>query len=101
MPEPPKLTLVPDTVYRLDRPPETVAERVRRRQFEARMLAREHVGELRRAMLDAEAVAAVVAQGGEVYPVGVREAAERLAAQLDSQGRTLEALLERTPEPKL
>lgn len=98
---PPKLTLAPDTVYRLDRPPETVAERVRRRHLEAQMLAREHIGELRRAMEEAQSLAVLVANGGEVYPVGVREVAARLLAQLEGQARTLEALLERTPEPRL
>jgi hypothetical protein len=98
---PPKLTLVPESIYRLDRPPETTGERARRRQFEAKMLAREHVGELRQAMRDAEAAAAVVAQGGQLYPAGVRDAASRLQSHLESQGLTLEALLQRSPEPEL
>jgi hypothetical protein len=98
---PPKLTVVPESIYRLDRPPETTGERARRRQFEAKMLAREHVGELRQAMREAEALAAIVAQGGELYPAGVRDAASRLLSHLDTQGLTLDALLERSPEPEL
>jgi hypothetical protein len=100
MPEPPKLTLVPEGVYRLDRPPESLSERTRRRQFEAKMLALEHIDELRRAINKAEAFAATVANGGEVYPPGVRDVAERLASYLDTQRRTIDALLERLPEPR-
>jgi hypothetical protein len=97
---PPKLTLVPDTVYRLDRPPETTGERARRQQFEARILAREHIDELRRALTDAQAVNASLTEGGDVYPVGVREAAGRIQAYLDAQAQTLAALMERIPEPQ-
>ena len=39
----PKLSLVNEDIYRLDRKPETTSERVRRLQAEARMLAREQV----------------------------------------------------------
>jgi hypothetical protein len=98
---PPKLTIMPDGVYRLDRPPETISERARRRQFEAQMLAREHIGQLRSAMRDAEGLAGVVAQGGEIYPAGVRDAANRILAYLESQAQILDTLVERLPEPKL
>jgi hypothetical protein len=99
---PPKLTTItPDGVYRLDREPETISERARRRQFEAQMLAREHIGQLRQAMEEAEALAGVVANGGDVYPAGVRDAASRLLHQLESQAQTLDTLLQRIPEPKL
>jgi hypothetical protein len=98
---PPKLTIVPDSVYRLDRPPETTAERTRRRQFEAKMLAREHIGELRQAIAAAETATMTLIQGGEVYPAGVRDAAERIVSHLDAQAQTLDALMERIPDPKL
>ena len=98
---PPKLTLASETLYRLDRPPETTSERARRRQFEAQMLAREHIGELQRAIEAAEAVAATVIEGGAVYPASVREAVGRIQARLEMQGRTLDALMERIPEPQL
>ena len=65
------------------------------------MLAREHIGELRQAMAAAETVAVSLAQGGEVYPAGVRDAAGRLVSHLDAQAQTLDALMERIPEPKL
>jgi type IV secretory pathway VirB9-like protein len=98
---PPKLTLVPDGVYRLDRPPETTAERVRRRHVEAQMLAREHVGELRAAIGAAVESARQVATGGEAFPAGVRDAAARTLEYLERQVQTLDAILERAPEPKL
>ena len=65
------------------------------------MLAREHIGQLRQAMHEAEGLAFVVAQGGDVYPSGVRDAAGRLLSHLQSQAQTLDTLLERIPEPKL
>ena len=98
---PPKLTIVPDGVYRLDRPPETTAERARRRQFEAQMLAREHVGELRLALDEAREAAAKVVSGGDVFPAGVRDAAARTLEYLERQAQTLDAILDRTPEPRL
>ena len=98
---PPKLTLASETIYRLDRPPETTSERARRRQFEARLLAREHIGELQRAIDAAEAVAATVIEGGAIYPASVRETVGRIQARLEMQGRTLDALMERIPEPQL
>jgi hypothetical protein len=98
---PPKLFLASDSVYRLDRPPETISERVRRRQFEAQMLAREHIGELRRTLDDALALANTVSAGGEVYPAAVREFTGRLASYLEGQATTIDALVERAPEPRL
>lgn len=97
---PPKLTIVPDTIYRLDRPPETTGERARRQQFEAKMLAREHIDELRRALEEAESLVATLAAGGEIYPPGVRDTAGRIRAHLDTQHQTLNALLDRLPEPR-
>ncbi|OYX31919.1 MAG: hypothetical protein B7Y99_09295 [Caulobacterales bacterium 32-69-10] len=97
---PPKLTIVPDTIYRLDRPPETTGQRARRQQFEAKILAREHIEELRRALEEAEALAATLANGGELYPPGVRDTAGRIHAHLDAQSQTLNALLDRLPEPR-
>lgn len=98
---PPKLTIVPDSVYRLDRPAESTAERARRRQLEAKMLAREHIGELRQAMDEALAIVAVLNEGGEVYPAGIRDAAARIQAHLEAQMQTIDSLLERIPEPQL
>lgn len=98
---PPKLTLVPDSVYRLDRPPESTGERAKRRQFEAKLLAREHIEELRQAIAEAQALSAPLTQGGDIYPAGVRDAASRIVNHLDAQAQTLESLLDRIPEPRL
>lgn len=100
---PPKLSIVPDTVYRLDRPPETIGQRAHRLQVEAQMLAREHIDELRRAMGEADGLTASLAEGGEIYPPGVRDLAGRIHTHLDAQAQaqTLDALMERLPEPKL
>lgn len=98
---PPKLTIVPDTVYRLDRPPETIGQRARRQQYEAKLLAREHIDELRKALVEAEALVATLASGGELYPAGVRDTAGRILAHLGAQQQTLDALMDRIPEPQL
>lgn len=100
MSTPPKLTIVPEGVYRLDQPPETTGERARRRQFEARMLAREHVGEFRQAVTEAIEAARKVAGGGEVFPAGVRDASARTLEYLEAQLQTLDAINERLPEPR-
>ncbi len=97
----PKLSLVQEEVYRLDRRPETTAERVRRLQAEARLLAREEVEALEKALLECSAMAEQIAQGGDAYPAGVRELASRIADDLPGKVQTMQALLERTPEPKI
>lgn len=97
----PKLSLVQEEVYRLDRRPETTSERVRRLQAEARLLAREQVEALEKAMMDASAMAQEIAAGGEAYPAGVRELAHRIAEDLPGKVQTMQALMERVPEPKI
>jgi hypothetical protein len=98
----PKLSLVQEEeVYRLDRRPETTSERVRRLQAEARFLAREEVQNLEKALLDCAAMATQVSQGGDAYPVGVRELASRIAEDLPVKVQTIQALLEREPDPKI
>lgn len=71
---------------------ETVAERVRRLQAEARQLAKDHVGALIAAMVEAEKMAAEIAAGGEAYPAGVRDLARRFAEDAEARVQTLEAL---------
>lgn len=97
----PKLSLVNEEIYRLDRRPESTSERVRRLQAEARLLAREQVEALEKAMLDLSAMAEEIAKGGEAYPAGVRELAGRISEELPGKAQTLQALMERIPEPKL
>ncbi|HET6969914.1 MAG TPA: hypothetical protein VFH92_02205 [Phenylobacterium sp.] len=81
-------TMVPKT--------ETVAERVRRLQAEAKQLAKDHVKALTSAMVDLEQLAAEIAEGGEAYAPGIRDVARRLAEDLDARVQTLEAIAART-----
>ena len=83
-------------LYRLDREPETVADRVKRLQHEARLLAREEVDLLERKMVEAAQMAKVIGAGGEAYPAGVRELCERIHAELDGRVQTLQAIAART-----
>jgi hypothetical protein len=95
------LTLVPPAsnvaeLYDLGRGPETTAQRVRRLQAEARMLAREEVERLDRGMMDLAVLAAEIASGGEAYPAGLREMASRIAADLPQKAQGLRSLVSRT-----
>lgn len=71
---------------------ETVAQRVRRLQTEARQLAKDHVKSFTDSMAELEQLAAEIADGGEAYPPGIRDIARRLAEELDSRVQTLEAI---------
>lgn len=82
-------------IYDLMKPPATTAERVKRLQAEARMLAVEQVEALERALQTAAAMAREIAEGGDAYPVGARELAGRLAADLPAKGETLRAIVGR------
>lgn len=83
-------------VYNLSREPETIAERVKRLQLEAHMLAREEVESLEAQLRACGQKAGEIAAGGEAYPAGVRELAERIASDLEARAQTLNALVERT-----
>lgn len=75
---------------------ETVAERVRRLQAEARALAKDHVREFTRAMVDLEELAVEIANGGEAYAPGIRDVARRLAEDLADRVTTIEAIRAKT-----
>lgn len=95
--KPPRLTVVPEAeVYDLGRGPEKTADRVKRLQKEARLLAREEVETLERMLAETATLAEAIAAGGEAYPAGVRELASRIHADLDGKELTLRALTERT-----
>lgn len=93
----PDLRVVPAEaeIYDLMRKPETTSERVRRLQLEARALAVEQVEVLERVLLDAARLAREIADGGDAYPIGARELASRLAADLPSKAETLKAIVTR------
>lgn len=75
---------------------ETVAERVRRLQAEAKLLAKDHIRSLSAQLVAVEEMAAEIAEGGEAYPPGVRELAGRLVEDIEARVQTLEAIVSRT-----
>ena len=92
----PSLSVVADNNLKTSVKTETVAERVRRLQLEARTLAKDHVRALEQALTDVELLAAEIADGGDAYPPGVRDLARRLAEDCTSRVQTLEAIVART-----
>jgi hypothetical protein len=95
------LSLVPPStqvaeLYDLGRGPETTAQRVKRLQAEARLLAREEVERLDRGLSDLAVLAAEIAAGGDAYPAGVRELASRIASDLPQKAQGLRSLVSRT-----
>jgi hypothetical protein len=75
--------------------PESRAERVRRMQESARALAREQIQAMNEAMVEIAQMAEEIAEGGEAYPVGVRELSRRMAHELEVHSRTITVLLQR------
>jgi hypothetical protein len=92
----PSLSVVADNNLKTSVKTETVAERVRRLQLEARTLAKDHVRALEQALTEVELLAAEIADGGDAYPPGVRDLARRLAEDCTSRVQTLEAIVART-----
>ena len=82
-------------MYNLSRGPDTVAERVKRLQEEARLLAREEVEAFENQLKRAAAMAEEIARGGDAYSVGVRAMAEQLSEELAMRVQSLQAILER------
>ena len=83
-------------VYNLMRKPETTTERVKRLQLEAHALALEEVVELEKMLLKAAEAAKSIAEGGDAYPVGVREVASRIAGDLPVKAETIRSIAART-----
>jgi hypothetical protein len=92
----PSLSVVADNDLKTSPKTETVAERVRRLQTEAKQLAKDHVRALSAAMVSVEEMAAEIAEGGEAYPPGVRDLARRLVEDCEARVQTLEAIVART-----
>lgn len=91
-----RLVAAESEIYDLMRAPETTSDRVKRLQMEARALAVEQVEALERVLMQASDMAQEIAEGGEAYPVGARELAGRLAADLPAKAQTLKAIVSRT-----
>ena len=82
-------------VYDFGRGPDTVADRVKRLQEEARLLAREEIEAFENQIAATAAMASAIAKGGEAYPVGVRAMAEQMSEELPMRIQSLKALMER------
>ena len=94
----PSLSVVADNDLKTISAPksETVAERVRRLQAEAKQLAKDHVRSLSSALVGVEQLAMEIAEGGEAYPPGIRDLARRLVEDCETRVQTLEAIIART-----
>jgi hypothetical protein len=75
---------------------ESGAERLRRLRIETHKLAREQIEILTQDLSAIALRATEVADGIDLYPVGVRELCSRLADELRLQGQTLTAIMART-----
>ena len=75
--------------------PDTVAQRVRRLQSEARQLAKDHIHAFTAAMAEVGVMAAEIAEGGDAYPAGVRDLARRFVDDCDARVQTLQAITAR------
>ena len=91
-----RLVGVESEIYDLMRPPETTAERVKRLQLEAHALALEEIEQLEKLLMQAAEKAMAIAAGGDAYPVGAREIASRLAADLPNRVDTIKTIVGRT-----
>ena len=76
-------------VVSLARGPESTAERIRRLQWEASVLAAEQTEQFGADLAEMAARAAEIAEGGDAYPPGVRELASRIAADLQVKAKAL------------
>jgi len=72
---------------------ESPSSRAKRLMAEARSAASEHVSALEGALEAVASLAADVSEGGDAYPVGVRELARQLADETTSRLQTLNAIL--------
>jgi hypothetical protein len=72
---------------------ETPSSRAKRLMAEARTAALEHVAALEGALEAAASLAQDVSEGGDAYPVGVRELARQLSEETYSRLQTLNAIM--------
>jgi hypothetical protein len=82
-------------IYDLGRTSETVDERARRMHREAQLLACAEAKQLRLLLGKVIAKSEKIRDGGELFPVGIREQARQLAAVLPQIMLTLQSLTER------
>ena len=75
---------------------EPLTARIRRLQAEARAMAGEHVKLLEASIIETAKLAEEIAEGGDAYPVGVREMARQMVADCESRLLGLQAIVHRT-----
>ncbi len=80
-------------VVRLSDASEPVTLRIRRLQWEAKVLAAEHAEGFGAEMLALAGQAREIADGGDAYPPGVRELALRIAVDLEHTAKSLVAIV--------
>ena len=73
----------------------SLSERIRELQAEAKGLAREHIGALEASLLETQRLAEEIARGGDIYPPGVRDLAQRLGEDSAAKALTIEAIMAR------
>ncbi len=77
---------------------ESGIQRVRRMQHETHLLAQEQVVIVARELEAMALRLGEIAEGGEAYPIGVRELCSRMADELSSQAQSMLAIMERAPK---
>ena len=75
---------------------EPLTARIRRLQAEARAMAGEHVKLLEASIVETARLAEEIAEGGDAYPVGVREMARQMVAETESRLLGLQAIMHRS-----
>ncbi len=81
--------------FRARTEPKSRAEQIKQLQADARDLAADHIGELIDALHLVSRLAGEIADGGDLYAVGARELARRLAEDAGKHALTLQAIAER------
>jgi hypothetical protein len=74
-------------------PEENAAARAQRLMAEAREAALEHIASFEEIMKALIQVSSEVADGGSVYPAGVRDLCRRIAEDLEAKGQTFESIM--------
>jgi hypothetical protein len=90
-----RLPATKSEVVPIARGPESTTERIRRLQWEASVLAAEQAESFGADMIAMSMRALEIAEGGEAYPVGVRELAARIAADLQIRAKALLTIQQR------
>ncbi len=76
-----------------------ITEQLRKLQLKAKSLASEQIQELEDALGSVAKLAETIAEGGEPFPVGVRELCRTVAEQATIQGKTIQVIMHRTASP--